>query len=220
MSMVGIKRLRLPKRVKIGHSGAAILYRWQRRFSSSSGQSPQGSILSRVWHIYTEALIAYPLKVKTAVASIIFFASDSATQYVTDPTSDWSPARALSGSMFGVVSTTWLHYWWGFLEGFVGGRIPVANYRLTNALVKVFVDQSIGAPLYIYTYYLLTHFLQELHLQTKWDTAASANLLKSTHERASEMLLPVSKCAHLYFGKLRISFPNNFVYLAVEGNID
>ena len=192
MSMVGIKRLRLPKRVKIGHSGAAILYRWQRRFSSSSGQSPQGSILSRVWHIYTEALIAYPLKVKTAVASIIFFASDSATQYVTDPTSDWSPARALSGSMFGVVSTTWLHYWWGFLEGVVGVRIPVAKHRLTNALVKVFVDQSIGAPLYIYSYYLLTHFLQEWNLQTKKDTATAANLLMSTHERASEMLLPVS----------------------------
>ena len=128
--------------------GRRVLHRGPKHFSSSSQKSPEGSILARAWNRYTAALIARPLTVKASVASVIFFASDSATQYITDSTANWNPARALSGSVFGVVSTTWLHFWWGFLEGFVGKRIPVTNYRLRNTLVKVFVDQSMVRFIY------------------------------------------------------------------------
>ena len=130
--------------------GRRALHRGQKACFSSSQQSPEGSILARAWNRYTATLIARPLTVKATVASVIFFASDSATQYITDSTANWNPARALSGSVFGVVSTTWLHFWWGFLEGFIGKRIPATNYRLRNTLVKVFVDQSMVCFIYIY----------------------------------------------------------------------
>jgi hypothetical protein len=123
-------------------------------------------------------------------ASIIFFASDSATQYVTDPTADWDAARAGSGAAFGIVATGWLHYWWGFLEGFVGKRLPVAQHRMTNTLVKVFLDQAIGAPIYIYTYYIITNFLQEWNSQPKEFGKPASVLLQETQNKATELLPP------------------------------
>jgi hypothetical protein len=81
---------------------------------------------------YWEALLACSLIVKATAASLIFFTSDSATQYLIDSTAEWDGARAGSGAAFGVIATTWLHYWWGFLEGFVGAHLPVAQFRLSN----------------------------------------------------------------------------------------
>jgi len=94
------------------------------------------------------------------MAAIIFFSSDSATQYILRHTNnqtreaaddfEWSAVCTLSGASFGVMATTWLHYWWGFLEVAMGSRLPVAQYKLANTVTKVILDQGIGAPLYIF----------------------------------------------------------------------
>ena len=125
-----------------------------------------------------------PLLVKASTASLIFFVSDSATQCITreqqkqqllqkqhrkdgrdgrllEVVEPFHWGRAFSGATFGVVATGWLHYWWGFLEAAVQRRLPVSNYRLANTLVKVIIDQAIGAPIYIFTYYCITHFGKE-----------------------------------------------------------
>lgn len=107
-----------------------------------------------------------------------------------DPAAEYDIARAGSGAAFGIVATGWLHYWWGFLEGFVGRRLPVAQHRLSNTLAKVFLDQAIGAPLYIYTYYVITNFIQELNSLPADSKKTSTKVLKETCDRATEMLPP------------------------------
>jgi hypothetical protein len=111
----------------------------------------------RVWRAYTRRLEKSPLWTKATMAAVIFFVSDSATQLLLpqpfDPTStssgtesatSWKASRALSGAGFGVIATTWLHYWWGFLEMAVGTRLPVARHRFANTITKVVLDQGIG----------------------------------------------------------------------------
>jgi hypothetical protein len=136
----------------------------QRSFSTHGSWSSTRSFASRLWDKYTDALLSFPLLVKGGSASLIFFVSDSATQKLMNPESDWDGSRALSGAGFGVVATCWLHYWWGFLEVVVNKRLPVGAFgenRLINALGKVAADQLMGAPLYIYMYFCVTHFGKE-----------------------------------------------------------
>jgi len=83
------------------------------------------------------------LLIKAGLAVLIFFGSDSATQYIVD-NKRWDASRALSGAGFGVIATSWLHYWWGFLETAVGARLPITQYRLANTMTKVVLDQGIG----------------------------------------------------------------------------
>jgi protein Mpv17 len=176
-----------------------MLARHQQRTSSSVPKvakadtgtgAGSSSFFWTMWERYTALLFARPLIVKATSASVIFFVSDSATQLITEPDSDWDVARAGSGAAFGIVATGWLHYWWGFLEGFVGRRVPVAQNRLGNTLVKVVLDQAIGAPLYIYTYYVITNFVQEMSNRPVDSDKESGDVLKDTCERASEMLAP------------------------------
>lgn len=111
------------------------------------------------WRTYEQNLEKRPLLTKAVMASFIFFASDSTTQYLLPGESNltqseapdggllvwrWDASRALSGAGFGVVATSWLHYWWGFLETAVGRAIPVQRYRLANTLTKVAIDQLLG----------------------------------------------------------------------------
>ena len=92
------------------------------------------------------------------MAAVIFGPSDSFTQYCQhSDLFEWDRVRALSGAFFGVIATSWLHFWWGFLEGAVNTRIPTAQSKLANTLTKVFIDQALGAPLYIYSYYVITN---------------------------------------------------------------
>jgi protein Mpv17 len=163
--------------------------------------TPSTSLLGVLSRIYSKSLQNRPLLTKTAMAAAVFFGSDSATQYILRPdTPDekefyWDAPRALSGATFGVVATTWLHYWWGFLEAAVNVRYPVtaaaAHSKLTNTAIKVALDQGLGAPLYIYTYYVLTNFGQSL---SQPDVSSSeAKVLQSwkdTNARAAEMLWP------------------------------
>lgn len=71
------------------------------------------------------------------------------TQYLPAPSNPLDLTRSASRAAFGAVATVWLHYWWGFLEAFVGTRVPVVQYRLQNMLIKVLVDQPIGTPICI-----------------------------------------------------------------------
>jgi protein Mpv17 len=178
-----------------------LLTRYQHRTSASVPKQPKVVLESEsatgssswfwtAWESYTAALFARPLTVKMTTASVIFFVSDSATQKLMDPTAEWDIARSGSGAAFGVVATGWLHYWWGFLEVFVGKRLPIAQHRLSNTLVKVFLDQAIGAPIYIYTYYVITNFLQEWNAQKKESVKPASALLEKTCERAAELLPP------------------------------
>lgn len=171
--------------------------------SSSSGSSSSG-FFGRLWEKYTEALIARPLLVKGGAASVIFMVSDTATQMIMDPTAAWDASRALSGAGFGVAATCWLHYWWNFLEIVINKRMPVGSYgqnKLINALGKVVADQLIGAPLYIYGYYCVTHFGTEFQSKMAKDNTSEATegsspsvssvvlpLMKETSDRALEML--------------------------------
>lgn len=115
--------------------------------------------LRRTWGRYTLCLSRRPLLTKTSTGAVILFTSDSITQIVTtsgDP-HHWNAHRALSGAGFGVASTMWLHFWWGYLERAVGSRIPTASHRLANTLAKVAIDQALAAPLYIYSYFVVTN---------------------------------------------------------------
>lgn len=180
----------------------------QLAFSSSSGSSSGSSssgFFGRLWEKYTEALIARPLLVKGGAASVIFMVSDTATQMIMEPNDPWDASRALSGAGFGVAATCWLHYWWNFLELVINKRMPVGSYgqnKFINALGKVVADQLIGAPLYIYGYYCVTHFGTEFQAamaknnevenkETKEESSASEvvlPLMKETSDRALEML--------------------------------
>merc|ERR1712048_663980 len=108
--------------------------------------------------------IKNPLRTKAAAAALIFFLSDSVTQYLTNSENNdnnlcedtrlsnlfssyfsfYDPNRAASGAIFGAIATGWLHYWWGFLEVVVARRFPVETKRFTNTMTKVVLDQGIG----------------------------------------------------------------------------
>jgi len=139
---------------------------------------------------YNTALNKRPLLVKASAASIIFFASDSATQRITSPDKEFDLARAGSGAAFGVVATSWLHYWWGFLEVAVGKRLPTSTHKLSNTMTKVFLDQAIGAPLYIYTYFVITNFLQDWNSLPEKSSQNAKQLMNKTCSKATDMLPP------------------------------
>lgn len=164
-----------------------------KRCYSNSDKQPKSSIFRRAWESYSNALTSRPLTTKCTAAALIFFTSDSATQYLTrDNNSNekfsYNLDRALSGSAFGIVATVFLHYWWGFLEATVGARIPVSKHRLANTMTKVFIDQAFGAPFYIYSYYVVTNFLQGISENPENKTPDE--ILKETNNKASEMLWP------------------------------
>lgn len=193
--MLSSHRMMLPLRtVRRPITKTSFSYRFKSSINDSAerSRSKGTSLLWSLWGKYTDALMARPLLVKASTASFIFFVSDSATQVIMDPTADYELARAGSGAAFGIVATGWLHYWWGFLEAFVGKRISVTQNRLGNTLAKVILDQGIGAPFYVFTYYVITNFIQELHGQPQdGESKKSAKrILKETCNRAAEMLPP------------------------------
>jgi len=164
------------------------------------------SFSRRLWDAYCFQLQHNPLMTKATMAAFIFFLSDSMTQFFSfkrhahdNHKTDfhWDAHRALSGASFGIVATTWLHYWWNALEGLVGARIPVAHYRLANTMTKVVIDQAIGAPLYIYTYYVVTNFLATASKRTdtthngpqpQWE--ALWKIWIDTNTKAADLLWP------------------------------
>lgn len=123
-------------------------------------------------------------------AAFIFFTSDTATQRIMDPEASWDGARATSGAVFGVVATGYLHFWWGFLERTIGAVIPAARHRVINTAAKVIIDQGAGAPLYIYTYYIITNTIQKLSSSSSWSKQAVTDIVQEQESRARHMLWP------------------------------
>jgi len=144
----------------------------------------------RLWTSYTSALEHHPLWTKTTAAGLIFFSSDSATQALTARDDEYDLSRASSGAAFGVLATCWLHVWWGFLETVIGAQIPAARHRLANTLTKVAIDQGVGAPLYIYSYYIITCTLQKVLGQNNSNNKSVSDILKETEARSRQMLWP------------------------------
>jgi hypothetical protein len=174
-------------------------------------------LLSPIWQAYLCSLQERPLTTKASFAALIFFTSDSATQYLTyrqrrgrrhDNNNDchrhndeeeaeafqFQASRALSGASFGIVAATWMHYWWNWLEIAVATspRLPAVfrNHKLCNALTKVMIDQAVGAPIYVYTYYVVTNFLGNFASSLSDSNVGPSKLLLDTHGKASEMLWP------------------------------
>jgi len=142
---------------------------YSRYLSDSAKKSPnthmivKKSPLVRLWNSYSNSLEKRPLTTKCTAAAIVFFFSDSAAQYITkDKKADfsWDPLRALSGAFFGIVATSYLHFWWNGLEIVANRMCPPTLSKLKKVALKVFIDQSMGAPIYIYSYYTITNFLQ------------------------------------------------------------
>lgn len=85
------------------------------------------------------------------------------------------------------MATSYLHFWWAFLESTIGSLVPAARSRVLNTAVKVFVDQTAGAPLYIYTYYVVTNSVQQLTAEPKRKVV---DVLEETEAKARHMLWP------------------------------
>ena len=81
----------------------------------------------------------------------------------------------------------YLHFWWGFLERTIGAVIPAARHRVINTAAKVIIDQGAGAPLYIYTYYIITNTIQKLKSEPERKVT---DILEETESRARHMLWP------------------------------
>lgn len=144
-----------------------------------------------LWEGYSRCLLRRPLLTKTTTGAIIFFSSDSVAQlHACETVSEWKASRSLSGAGFGIVATTWLHFWWGWLEGMVGSRIPMASHRLANTLVKVAVDQSMAAPLYTYSYFVVTNMGQQLLHLDYFGWSLVQQVWADTNAKAAAMLAP------------------------------
>eukprot|EP00526_Cylindrotheca_closterium_P014600 CAMPEP_0113659696 /NCGR_PEP_ID=MMETSP0017_2-20120614/32500_1 /TAXON_ID=2856 /ORGANISM="Cylindrotheca closterium" /LENGTH=287 /DNA_ID=CAMNT_0000574273 /DNA_START=9 /DNA_END=872 /DNA_ORIENTATION=- /assembly_acc=CAM_ASM_000147 len=183
--------------------------------SKSSAPAPP-SLFQLFLERYNAALNKRPLFIKASAASVIFFASDSGTQRIMEPEKDFDLARAGSGAAFGVVATAWLHYWWGFLEVAVGKRLPTSTHRLSNTLAKVFLDQAIGAPMYIYTYFVITNFLQDWNATAKKTTKNATDLLDKTCHKAA-LMLPPTMMRHWTLWPAVHTF--NFYYMPLHQNL-
>lgn len=114
--------------------------------------------------------------------------TSSSLPVLFDMLQQWDIVRSISASTFGMIGTIWLHYWWGYLEIFMNKHIPIQKYKLINTLVKVVIDQSFAAPLYIYTFYTLTNTIQRLY--SLYPTTSLHEILYQVHNKALYMLLP------------------------------
>lgn len=74
--------------------------------------------------------------------------------------------------LFGVGATFWLHHWWGAIETFVEKRIVKASeHHYRNAVSKVFIDQTIGAPIFNLAFFWSQSVLQGEDMSTAASTA-------------------------------------------------
>eukprot|EP00543_Licmophora_paradoxa_P005616 CAMPEP_0202445030 /NCGR_PEP_ID=MMETSP1360-20130828/3917_1 /ASSEMBLY_ACC=CAM_ASM_000848 /TAXON_ID=515479 /ORGANISM="Licmophora paradoxa, Strain CCMP2313" /LENGTH=176 /DNA_ID=CAMNT_0049061155 /DNA_START=179 /DNA_END=709 /DNA_ORIENTATION=+ len=94
----------------------------------------------------------------------------------------------MSGAVFGVFATSYLHVWWNMLERVCERLIPAASGKISNTFFKVVIDQGVGAPFYVYTYYIITNFLQMVGDPRFRGTTEEA--FDTTKSKADEMLWP------------------------------
>jgi protein Mpv17 len=188
----------------------------------ASKDKPKRLWIFRAWDAYTHSLQKYPLKTKCFVAGLIFFTSDSVIQYLTSGTTTtntdndtvsfvWDAWRATSGAIFGMIATSYIHYWWNFLEVACERIMPSGRSKLIHTAVKVLLDQSISAPFYVFLYYTVTNFLRNLadeqqHLSV--NEAWTNSIAKATSMWWSTMLRhwklwPLVHCFNFYFAPIQ-----------------
>ena len=68
--------------------------------------------------------------------------------------------RTMRITTFGGIATCWIHVWWNMLEKFVERRISSQTHHYSNAVVKVFLDQSLGAPVFNTIFFASQELLQ------------------------------------------------------------
>lgn len=101
-----------------------------------------GRVLLRA---YLEALERNPLLVKTLAAIGIFACGDAMVQSLVEGKEEIDLYRLASRACAGAVFVFWVHPWWNFLEPRVQRVISYQANPWGNTLLKLFLDQTIGA---------------------------------------------------------------------------
>jgi hypothetical protein len=122
----------------------------------------------RLYRGYVALLHKHPLRTKATAAGVIFSSSDVVTQWLEarfsgadEPSaSSWyDPNRTFRMTAFGVVSTSYIHFWYGILDGNVE-RIMSAYGKGVRTFVKVTVDQSTNSVLFNALFFWMTSRLE------------------------------------------------------------
>jgi hypothetical protein len=61
---------------------------------------------------------------------------------------------------FAVVSTSYIHFWYGFLERSVEKVVSMAYNRVLHTVIKVFIDQTTNSVFYNAVFFYLTARLE------------------------------------------------------------
>ena len=124
----------------------------------------------------------------------------------------WNVWRATSGAIFGIVATSYLHVWWNGLEIVCERIMPSARSKIAHVAVKVLIDQGMGAPMYVYSYYTITNFLQTV----AEDNKSPQEAWTECRNKANEMLWP-TMFRHWQLWPIVHSF--NFYYVPLHHRV-
>jgi hypothetical protein len=133
-------------------------------------------MLRHAYHKYVSILNKHPLRTKVATAGVIFFNSDVATQRLEHEfgeteaeseveshiqRSEWyDPKRTLRMTTFGVISTIYVHFWYGILEKSVERIVSMQRNRAIHTFAKVAIDQTTSSIFYNAMFFYMTSRLE------------------------------------------------------------
>lgn len=119
---------------------------------------------------YFRLLDKKPLQVKIVSAFAIFPTADVIAQMYENhrpnmrerfSTFDWDYLRTVRVLAFGCTITTYIHFWWGWIEVFAEKYvISASKHHYLNAFSKVFIDQAIGSPVFNTVFFASQSLLQ------------------------------------------------------------
>ena len=98
-----------------------------------------------VLQAYLRQLRQRPFTTKCAAAVSIFGGSDATCQLLIEGKPQLDAHRLLSRAGAGAVVVCWVHPWWGWLEPRVERVFSFALEPWKNTLLKVAIDQTVGA---------------------------------------------------------------------------
>jgi hypothetical protein len=124
-------------------------------------------MIGRLYRGYTALLNKHPLPTKATTAGVIFSSSDVVTQRLETvssgaeiPLASWyDPDRTFRMIVFGVASTSYIHFWYGVLESNVE-RILANHGTGVKTFVKVTVDQCTNSVFFNAFFFWLTSRLE------------------------------------------------------------
>jgi hypothetical protein len=96
-------------------------------------------------------MTTHPALTKITTGACVFGLGDLGCQALADGTrvADIDVPRLARAAVFGGGFSLWLHYWWGALEKWGHGVVPVERYGvIPNTLFKLFFDQTVSAVLF------------------------------------------------------------------------